>query len=111
MLLTGVCLRRRKACEHFLMCVCLGHPWKTPETGLWNGVGAVHSTPVMFFNCWSREQQPSANESFFICFHCPLFIPSCHSLNLGHGGGFAAVLGSGASSLGAREDGKGELPP
>lgn len=26
MLLTGMCLRRRKACEHFLMCVCLGHP-------------------------------------------------------------------------------------
>ena len=34
-----------------------------------------------------------------------------HSLNLGHGGGFAGILGLGASSLGAREDGKGELPP
>ena len=50
------------------MCVCLGHPWKTLETGLGNGVGAVHSTPVMYFNCWTREQQPSASESFFYLF-------------------------------------------
>ena len=67
--------------------------------------------PLVYFDCWTCEQQSSTSVLFLVCFHCPVFFPSCQSLSLGHEGGFAGVLGSGASSLGAREGGGGELPP
>lgn len=64
--------------------------------------GTTHSTPLDVFGLLVT----SASISVFCFFRLS---PSCHSLSLGSEGGFAGVLGSGASSLGAREDVGGEL--
>ena len=63
---------------------------------------------ILIVGCMSSSLQQVNH--VLICFRCPLFFPSCHSLNLGHGGGFAGVLGLGASSLGAREMEKESYP-